>query len=163
MTDTSMAQKKSFSGLHMLAILVGFFGVVIAMNILLAVLALRTNSGLVVDDSYESSQSFDKDTAKLLADAALDIHPQINIADGMLDIGLNTAAGEPIAAKSLQVTLGRAVSANTDITPTFHMVSVGHYQAPVNLGLGRWLGKISVKLNNGETWVQPIQLVVKTP
>ena len=163
MSDSSISVKKSFTGFHMLAIMVSFFGVVIAMNILLAVMALRSNSGLVVDDSYESSQSFDKDTAKLLADAALDIHPQISFANGTLDIVLHTAQGAPVATQSVAVTLGRAVSANTDVTPTFKLLSVGHYQALTHFGLGRWLGKISVQLQNGETWTQPFQLVVKTP
>lgn len=47
-----------FTGRHMAAILVTFFGVVIAVNLLMARLAIGTFGGTVVDNSYVASQSF---------------------------------------------------------------------------------------------------------
>ena len=47
-----------FTGKHMLAIMVVFFGVVIAVNILMARLATQTFSGVVVDNSYVASQHY---------------------------------------------------------------------------------------------------------
>ena len=47
-----------FTGWHMLAICVAFFGVVIAVNVVMADLAISTFSGEVVENSYVASQRF---------------------------------------------------------------------------------------------------------
>ena len=46
------------SGWHMTAIFVGFFGIVIAVNVTMATLAVRTFGGTVVENSYVASQRF---------------------------------------------------------------------------------------------------------
>lgn len=47
-----------FTGWHMTAIIVGFFGVIVAVNMTMATLASRTFGGTVVDNSYVASQKF---------------------------------------------------------------------------------------------------------
>ena len=49
---------RTFNGWHMTAIICGFFGVVIAVNITMATLASTTFGGTVVDNSYVASQKF---------------------------------------------------------------------------------------------------------
>jgi nitrogen fixation protein FixH len=49
---------RAFTGWHMTAIICGFFGVVIAVNITMATLASTTFGGTVVDNSYVASQKF---------------------------------------------------------------------------------------------------------
>mgnify|MGYP002777134502 CR=1 FL=1 len=49
---------KRFTGLHMTALLCGFFGVVIAVNMLMATFAVRTFGGVVVENSYVASQRY---------------------------------------------------------------------------------------------------------
>lgn len=49
---------KRFTGWHMTAILLGFFGVIVAVNGLMATLAARTFGGVVVENSYVASQEF---------------------------------------------------------------------------------------------------------
>lgn len=48
----------SFSGRHMTAILLAFFGVVIAVNVTMALFATRTFGGVVVENSYVASQKY---------------------------------------------------------------------------------------------------------
>ena len=55
-----MTTTKHFTGRHAAAILVGFFGVVIAVNMLMAVLATRTFGGVVVENSYVASQKYNR-------------------------------------------------------------------------------------------------------
>ena len=52
------ATQKEFTGRHMLLITVAFFGVVIGVNVLMAISASRTWTGLVVTNSYVASQEF---------------------------------------------------------------------------------------------------------
>jgi nitrogen fixation protein FixH len=49
---------KRFTGWHFTAIIVGFFGVVIAVNITMAMFAARTFGGVVVENSYVASQEY---------------------------------------------------------------------------------------------------------
>lgn len=49
-----------FTGWHMTWIIVGFFAVVMAVNFLMATLAVRTFGGTVVDDSYTAGQKFNR-------------------------------------------------------------------------------------------------------
>jgi len=49
---------KRFSGRHAAAILFAFFGVVIAVNVTMAMFATRTFGGTVVDNSYVASQKY---------------------------------------------------------------------------------------------------------
>lgn len=50
--------QRLFTGWHMTAIIVAFFGVVIAVNFYMATLASTTFGGTVVDNSYVASQQF---------------------------------------------------------------------------------------------------------
>ena len=49
---------KRFTGWHMTAILLGFFGVIVAVNFTMATLATRTFGGVVVENSYVASQEY---------------------------------------------------------------------------------------------------------
>lgn len=49
---------RRFTGWHMTGILVAFFGVVIAVNLLMARMAIGTFGGTVVDNSYVASQRY---------------------------------------------------------------------------------------------------------
>ncbi len=49
---------KRVTGWHMTAILLAFFGVVVAVNLTMATLATRTFGGVVVENSYVASQKY---------------------------------------------------------------------------------------------------------
>ena len=49
---------RKFTGIHMFAILVGFFGTVMAVNFTMASLATSTFGGVTVKNSYVASQKF---------------------------------------------------------------------------------------------------------
>ena len=54
------ARRRAFTGRHMAAVLVCFFGVVIAVNMLNAHYASSTFGGEVVENSYVASQEFNR-------------------------------------------------------------------------------------------------------
>lgn len=49
-----------FTGRHMAAVMIGFFGVVIGVNAVMATEAARTFGGTVVDNSYVANQHFNR-------------------------------------------------------------------------------------------------------
>ena len=153
--------KVEFTGRHMLIIMVAFFGLVIAVNIFLAVKSIETFSGLVVNNSYVASQTFDKDTDKLAADAAKDVHPDLSFANGLVHLKLAAAAGQPIAAHNLHLTLGHAVSASTDQALAFTSLSAGEFEAKANLNGGYWQGQLALTLPDGSAWERAVRLKVE--
>lgn len=50
--------ERKFTGWHMLAMMVAFFGVVIAVNITMARIAIGSFGGVVVENSYVATQEF---------------------------------------------------------------------------------------------------------
>ena len=67
----SATAPREFTGRHMLASILAFFGVIIAVNLTMAYFANSTWSGLVVANGYMASQSFDDDLAKARAQDAM--------------------------------------------------------------------------------------------
>lgn len=57
---TSKRAPKPFTGRHMAAILIAFFGVVIIVNLIMARFALSTFGGKVVENSYVASQHYNE-------------------------------------------------------------------------------------------------------
>ncbi|MFP5454579.1 MAG: FixH family protein, partial [Alphaproteobacteria bacterium] len=52
--------RRGFTGRHMAASMVGFFTVVIAVNVTMATVASHSFGGTVVDNSYVASQRFNR-------------------------------------------------------------------------------------------------------
>jgi nitrogen fixation protein FixH len=63
--------RSQFTGRHMAAIMVGFFGVVIAVNIGMARVAGSTFGGVVVENSYVASQNYNRWLHEAAAEKAL--------------------------------------------------------------------------------------------
>ncbi|MFZ1366850.1 FixH family protein [Sphingorhabdus sp.] len=59
-TTPEQTGRKPFTGYHMAAILIGFFGIVIAVNVFMARQAISTFGGTVVDNSYVASQNYNE-------------------------------------------------------------------------------------------------------
>ena len=49
---------RRFTGWHFTGIIIAFFGVVVAVNLTMAVFAMRTFGGVVVENSYVASQKY---------------------------------------------------------------------------------------------------------
>ena len=62
---------RQFTGKHMLAIMLGFFAVVLAANMTMVYFARHSWTGLVVENSYVASQQFNAKMAETRAQAAL--------------------------------------------------------------------------------------------
>lgn len=154
---------REFTGRKMLAIMLAFFGTIIAANISLAVLSVRSSTGLVVKNAYIASQTFDRDTARLLADSAMGIVPHISYRGKILNLELADADGKLIAANSVELRLGKSVSAQTDVFPSFKPLSQGRFSAEISLPAGTWTGILAIELGQGQRWSQPIRLDVRLP
>jgi nitrogen fixation protein FixH len=128
---------RKFTGWHMLFSLIGFFGVVIVVNIFMAVQAERTFGGTVVENSYVASQEFNRclDAAKAqqalgwkLAASSESGHPAVTAA----------ANGTPLAGAQVQGYAEHPLGAVDDIPLHFREARAGHFVTDTPLPSGRW-------------------------
>lgn len=158
MTMIPASAPARFTGWHMLAILAAFFGVVIAVNLLLARLATSTFSGEVVANSYVASQDFNHWLAEARAEAALGWQADPVLAGGKLAIALTDASGRPLTGAAVTADLRHPLGQSGDRNLRLAEVAPGHYAAP--LDAGRWQMRLTV-LAGGHRWHHAADLAAR--
>jgi len=144
------------TGRHVLAITVGAFGIIIAVNVVMAVQAVRTFPGLEVANGYIASQTFD---AERKAQQALGWTAVPEYRDGRLTLRLTDAEGLPAVVRSLDVLVGRTTASNDDQRPVLTRVA-GVWEADLALARGKWMLKVEAVATDGTLFRQRLELFV---
>lgn len=110
------ATGKQFTGRHMLAIMFAFFGVIIAVNITMAVKANTTWTGFVVKNTYIASQEFNSRAQEGRKQTALNWTSSLEIADGQVRYSLVDTAGSPVILSGGSVNFKRPSNDREDMT-----------------------------------------------
>jgi nitrogen fixation protein FixH len=137
-TDTDLSHGKEFTGRHMLLLAVAFFGVVIAVNVGMSVLAYQSWTGLVVANSYVASQEFETKRMAHEAQRAAGWLPQLAYVSGLLHLAVLDAAGKTVDLGTVSVLLNRPVGGHDDQVLTLERDVTGAYVAPLTLPRGLW-------------------------
>ncbi len=122
---------RPLSGLHVLAMFIGGFGIIIGVNITLAVNAVRTFPGLEVANSYVASQSFD---ARRAAQDALGWEPHAAYDSGTLRLKVERQDGTRIDPAQFSAIIGRPTTRADDADLAFDALG----EAQIALAPGRW-------------------------
>ncbi|MBP7002023.1 MAG: FixH family protein [Amaricoccus sp.] len=136
------------TGRHVLAVALAAFGVIIGVNVLLAWFAVETFSGVVVDNSYVSSQTFDHDRR---AQEALGWTLTLDHADGALTVEIADAAGHVVRPASLSVVVGRPTTVRDDLALDLVETPRG-WTAAAPLADGVWTVRIDAVAANGAAY-----------
>jgi nitrogen fixation protein FixH len=132
------------TGWHVLAMLSAFFGVMIAVNVLFVVLALKTHPGEIAPRAYVQGLKFNDAIAQRDASiargwrlgAALYATPN----GAAVVVKLRDRAGDPVRGADVSATLRRPVASDADHTLHFVEIAPGDYRADVGpLSQGQWL------------------------
>lgn len=134
--------KGTFTGKHMAAVLIGGFGVVIAVNLVMASYAVSSFHGTVVDNSYVASQNYNDWLSKAEASKALGWQavPERR-ADGL--VVLETMAvpeGATITAEA-----ERPLGVRETLRLTFLPQGQGRWLSNETLEPGRWRLRIAIR------------------
>jgi nitrogen fixation protein FixH len=129
---------REFTGRHMAAIMIAFFGVVIAVNIYMARMAIGTFGGTVVENSYVASQKFngwldaaDKQAARQWSGAvSLDAERRI-----LLRVSKD---GSPISVQSAQGEAQHPLGREKAVPLSFLLTTDGGFRSREMLPAGRW-------------------------
>ena len=147
---------REITGRHVLFFTVGAFGIIIAVNVVMAWKAISTFPGLEVGNSYVASQEFD---ARRAAQEALGWSVAVGHERGRVRLSITDAAGTPVEVATLSVLIGRPTEARDDVRPEFTFVS-GRYEAEVPLARGQWMLKLEATAKDGTRFEQRFDLMV---
>ncbi|BAV63584.1 FixH family protein [Sphingobium cloacae] len=144
MRDRSSPPRR-FTGWHMAAILIAFFGVVIAVNMLMATMAIRSFGGTVVDNSYVASQKFNGWLEQARAQDRLGWKDDIALTkERHIRIALTGAADEPLTGSRIEALAQHPLGRAPDIALTFHGAE-GLYLSEQTLPSGRWQIRFDIR------------------
>lgn len=139
---------RGFTGKHMAALLVAGFGVVIAVNLLMATLAVGGFSGVVVDNSYVASQNFNGWLREARHQQALGwtAVPQ-RLSDGRVVIA---TTGVPTGAM-VSASLRRPLGQRETTALSFSQGQTGRFLSREVIGPGRWIVRLTIAAG-GKRW-----------
>ncbi|MDQ0465964.1 nitrogen fixation protein FixH [Caulobacter ginsengisoli] len=126
-------------GWHVLAGVVAFFMVVIAVDAGFLVMAYRTYPGQVSRTPYEDGTAYNNKLAQLAAQAKLGWTVAAGVApDGQLLVQVRDRAGAPVSGLTGQARLERPATEAGRITPRFREAAPGDYLASPGRLIGAW-------------------------
>lgn len=156
---------RAFTGFHMALCVGGFFGVIIAVNITLAVIANTTWSGLIVNNGYVASQEYNGVLARAREQQALGWQSELVHADGSLDFTITRRDGGAIEGLDVRAKITRPTHENEDVDVAFARAPNGRYLARPSLGAGQWIVDVVAIHSSGTThrrifrlWVEPTKV-----
>ncbi|CUH77917.1 FixH family protein [Tropicibacter naphthalenivorans] len=152
-----MAKKeRKLTGWHVLAIFGGAFGVIITVNIALAVNAVATFPGLEVKNSYVASQTFDRRRAE---QEALGWTVEARLEADKLILSITDNEGRPVQAGTLSAVVGRPTNVSEDRTPEFAF-NGREYVAYETLNPGNWDVWLTATALDGSLFEQRLEMTI---
>lgn len=147
-TADDLAKRKAeggfrLKGLHVLAILVGFFGTVAVVNAVMIHYALSTFRGEVTKHPYEEGLAYNSDIQEARAQAARGWKVEGKVAraaDGQAAIEVTAldAEGKPLPGLQMSATLAAPADMKRDRAATLESVGGGVYRGSIAAPQGIW-------------------------
>lgn len=144
----SVGARKPFTGRHMFALLLAFFGTVFAVNFAMASYASSTFGGIVVENSYVASQEFNRWLEQAEAQKALGWSATASRrANGRIEVALTGPAREVRLTATARHPLGR----KPDQSLTFESLGGGRFLSNQALPAERWTLRLQAAAG-GHVW-----------
>lgn len=127
------------TGWHVLTIVVGFFTIVMTVDIGMAAMAYRTFSGEVAADPYEAGRLYNRTLAERRVQAALGWTAEIvRLDSGGLEVVVKTRDGAMVDGLTVSALLERPATETGKQTLAFKRTAPGRYQAEAGQWDGAW-------------------------
>lgn len=152
------------TGWKVFFIITSFFGVIMAVNFVMAYYAIHTFSGMQTEKPYESGLAFNRaiSEAKIQASRGWNVDVRMErVADGSvgMTVTLNDAASKPLENLIVKATLRSPIDSKRD--HFLSLMSSGHgiYSGITNAEVGQWDVEI-VAESEGATVYRSINRVI---
>lgn len=132
----------AFTGRHMLAIMIAFFGVIIAVNLTMATFAISSWTGAVAKDTFSASQHFNNIAGQAKQQDKLGWTSRLAIADGRVEYRLTDSLGNVVGARQATANFRRPAYESEDQTVALERQPDGSFAAPVALRDGLWIVEV---------------------
>lgn len=136
--DSRRRRSFRFTGWHFLAIIVGFFAVVITVDVSFAVMAYRTFPGEVSVTPYEDGLLYNKKLAQIAAQKQLGWKAAAAAEPGAVVLIVEDAGGRPVRGLSVSGKLERPATESGRINAAFRETRPGRYEAAIGRETGAW-------------------------
>ena len=141
--------KREFTGKHSAAIIVSGFAIIIAVNLVMATLAVRGFGGVIVENSYVASQEFNDWLDAAEEQKALGWSVEMTRSEnGHLLIDTTSVPDGVIVFAVARRPLGQPESKSLG----FIEATPGNHVSLEPLDSGRWIVRLKVASPDGETW-----------
>ena len=147
-------EPRKFTGKHMLALMVGGFGIIITVNLGMAYMAISTFPGVEARSPYVASQTFEVNRD---AQDALGWDVVATLDDGLLTLAIMDQAGQPVQPVVIKAIFGRATHTGEDHTPDFAWNGRA-LTAMVPSRDGYWNLRLELEAGDGTIFRRRIQL-----
>lgn len=126
--------RTEITGYHVLAAMLGFFGLVFAVNGYFIAAALSTHTGVVANEPYRKGLKYNERIAVAERQAQLGWHDEVKLDDGgrKLSILVRDSGGQPVRGLALSATLGRPATNEFDQHVSLSEDSPGRYVGEAN-------------------------------
>ena len=142
-------QKGEFTGKHMALLAVSFFGVIIAVNVGMAVVSQTSWTGLVVENSYVASQEFEEKRIAHDKQVAAGWESIFTYDAGVARLIVRDGAGNPVDLGPVSLLINRPVGGHDDANLAPVRGADGSYSTPVALGDGVWEAMATASTSTG--------------
>ncbi|MEM9221432.1 MAG: FixH family protein [Pseudomonadota bacterium] len=134
---------KKFTGWHMLAVMVTFFGVIITVNITMAVYASTSWTGLLAKNGYVASIDYHRDEAQRRAAEALGWSIATSEDGGLLTVELRDNADKALEA-TVVASASDGLGKTPDVLVELARAGPGRWRSTGPLPKGRWVVKTEI-------------------
>lgn len=135
---TGSPEGYTVKGWHVLAMLVAFFGVVISVNIYMAMMASKSWTGLYSKNGYVASQEFNQSLRDAEIQRERGWRSGIAYKDGALTLTFHDRDGNPLRLDHVRVEAGHPVAADADRSFELSRSGDGIWTGGGSLSEGRW-------------------------
>jgi nitrogen fixation protein FixH len=135
---TTASGERQFTGWHMLAVVFLFFGVIISVNVGMAIVASTSWTGLVVTNSYVASQEFEEKRVAHEAQRVAGWTSSLTYDGVAVRLSIADASGQPVELGTVSVLFNRPVGGHDDQTIVLKQAADGTYEGDVDLAVGIW-------------------------
>lgn len=144
---------RRITGRTVLFILLGFFGVMIAVNGVFTYFAVSTFNGLVTEGSYRKGLEYDRQLAAEAAQERLGWTARLELAarGRELRLELEDEGGRPVSGRLVRARVGRPATDRFDRTVILSETEPGTYTRDIAFpSAGNWIASLEVLEGYGE-------------
>jgi len=158
--STTTSERGGLTGKHVLLILLGFFGVMSAVNAVFVYMAISTKPGEAPGASYEAGLRYNQTLAEAKSQSDLGWHHKAEPRGQGLRVAVTDAGGAPVTGLAISGNIERPASSEKSHGLSFKEIDAGIYETDLkHAETGKWI--LAFKAEKSRAGTEPAVYRVK--